>query len=90
MMSRWSNGILKSTMHRVRAPPNSVKGGMLPERISLPVFYGPSEHTIIDAIPGTFSAERPKQFKPINASEHIQMRQAKMFPQNLVHKALEV
>ncbi|ORY25546.1 hypothetical protein BCR39DRAFT_590111 [Naematelia encephala] len=80
MLSRWTNGILKSTMHRVSAPPDAVKDGVLPERYSIPCFCGPSPNTIVDTMPGTYGPNRPKLYPPVNGTEHIQMRQAKMYP----------
>ena len=79
MLSRWTNGILKSTMHRVRAPPGSIHGDMLPERLSVPVFCGPVPNTIVEPIPGTYDENRPKLFEAVNATTHLHARQAKMY-----------
>ncbi|KAG6849117.1 hypothetical protein H0H93_011178 [Arthromyces matolae] len=62
LLMRWSNDTIPSTIHRVRAPLNNTNSdGMVPERYSIP--YDPS--TIIDALPGTWSAEHPKKYEPI-------------------------
>ncbi|KAG5634849.1 hypothetical protein H0H81_000513 [Sphagnurus paluster] len=71
-LMRWSNDTIRSTVHRVRAPPGAaLADGMVPERYSIPyVFFAvafccPDFETIVDAIPGTWSAERPKRYEPI-------------------------
>ncbi|KAG6917417.1 hypothetical protein DXG01_002686 [Tephrocybe rancida] len=62
-LMRWSNDIIRSTVHRVRAPPGAVSAdGMVPERYSIPYDFS----TVVDAIPGTWSDERPKRYEPIS------------------------
>ncbi|KAJ7923514.1 thymine dioxygenase [Mycena leptocephala] len=72
-MMRWSNDIIRSTIHRVRAPPGiETPDGMTPERYSIPY-----DHTIVvDCIPGTWDAERPKKYEPISAGEYVGKRLA--------------
>ncbi|KAF8736234.1 hypothetical protein AX14_000673 [Amanita brunnescens Koide BX004] len=41
----WSNDTIRSTVHRVVAPPDvATKDGMLPDRYSMPYFCGPVRH----------------------------------------------
>ncbi|KZT12038.1 thymine dioxygenase [Laetiporus sulphureus 93-53] len=75
-LMRWSNDTIKSTIHRVRAPPNMItKDGMTPERYSIPYFC--SDHDqVVDCLPGTFSLENPKKYEPISAGDYIRQRLA--------------
>ncbi|KAI0346700.1 thymine dioxygenase [Trametopsis cervina] len=76
-LARWSNDIIRSTIHRVRAPPNSVsKDGMTQERYSIPYFCAPDFNTVVDCIPGTFSEERPKKYEAISSGQYILQRLA--------------
>lgn len=71
-LQRWSNDTLKSTLHRVRAPP--LVRGITKARYSIPYFVTADRDKTIDCIPGCYSADRPKKYEPINAKEYIQMR----------------
>ncbi|EJT99990.1 oxidoreductase [Dacryopinax primogenitus] len=82
-LMRWSNDVLKSTLHRVRAPP--VKDTdkidalgatvrMTPPRYSIPYFCSANRDTVIDCIPGCWSETVPKKYEPITAGEYIAMR----------------
>ncbi|KAF8801747.1 thymine dioxygenase [Phlegmacium glaucopus] len=64
----WSNDTIRSTVHRVRSP--TKKGDIIPARYSIP--YDLS--TIVDCIPGTWDADRPKLYPPISAGEYILKR----------------
>ncbi|KAL0064010.1 hypothetical protein AAF712_009078 [Marasmius tenuissimus] len=74
-LMRWSNDTLKSTIHRVRAPPRKADvGGMTRERFSIPYFVGADTKTTVDCIPGCWGPDKPKKYEPINAGEYIDMR----------------
>jgi isopenicillin N synthase-like dioxygenase len=67
-LMRWSNDDLKSTLHRVRAPPRAQNNNidtdpdeMVPERFSIPY-------------PGTWSEDKPKKYSPITAGQYVDMR----------------
>ncbi|KAF8060253.1 thymine dioxygenase [Lyophyllum atratum] len=76
-LMRWSNDTIRSTVHRVRAPPSAAAAdGMVPERYSIPYFCCPDFATVVEAIPGTWSAERPKRYEPISAAEYVMKRLA--------------
>ncbi|KAJ6523098.1 Clavaminate synthase-like protein [Mycena vulgaris] len=68
-----SNDTIRSTVHRVRAPPGPVQiDGMTPERYSIPYDFS----TVVDCIPGTWSTDHPKKYEPISAQEYIMKRMA--------------
>ncbi|KAJ7930948.1 thymine dioxygenase [Mycena leptocephala] len=72
-MMRWSNDTIRSTIHRVRAPPNGTSAdGMTPERYSIPYDFS----TVVDCIPGTWDETRPKKYEPISAQEYVLKRLA--------------
>ncbi|KAK7041454.1 hypothetical protein VNI00_009320 [Paramarasmius palmivorus] len=66
---------LKSTLHRVRAPPR--KAGdpdTVSERFSIPYFIGADRETLVDCLPGCWGPDKPKKYEPINAQEYVDMR----------------
>lgn len=71
-LMRWSNDTLKSTLHRVRAPP--MVEGMTKARYSIPYFVTADREKTIDCIPGCWSETIPKKYEPINSAEYIEMR----------------
>ncbi|KAL6301926.1 flavonol synthase/flavanone 3-hydroxylase [Sparassis latifolia] len=74
-LMRWSNDTLKSTLHRVRAPPPKPdENGMTRERFSIPYFMTADRDKVIDCLPGCFGPEKPKKYEPINAGQYIDMR----------------
>jgi len=76
-MMRWSNDTIRSTVHRVRAPPSAATSdGMIPSRYSIPYFCSADANTVVDCIPGTWDAERPKKYEPISAGEYVMKRLA--------------
>ncbi|RDB21864.1 hypothetical protein Hypma_011153 [Hypsizygus marmoreus] len=76
-LMRWSNDTIRSTAHRVRSPPGLVSvDGLVPERYSIPYFCCADFSTIVDAIPGSWSVEKPKKYPPISAAEYVLERLA--------------
>ncbi|KAG0698257.1 flavonol synthase/flavanone 3-hydroxylase [Suillus ampliporus] len=73
LLMRWSNDILKSTLHRVRAPPNDGTG-MIKERFSIPYFMSADRDLLIDCLPGCWGEDRPKKYEPVTAGAYIDMR----------------
>ncbi|KAL7422068.1 hypothetical protein Q5752_003843 [Cryptotrichosporon argae] len=74
-MMRWSNDDLKSTLHRVRAPPRRPEhGDMTPERFSIPYFCSANKDKVIDALPGSWNETKPKKYEPIKAGDYVNMR----------------
>ncbi|KAK1219442.1 hypothetical protein PQX77_017814 [Marasmius sp. AFHP31] len=76
LLMRWSNDTLKSTLHRVRAPPkrSTDDNGMIRERFSIPYFIDADSKTVVDCIPGCWGPDKPKRYDPVNAAEYIDMR----------------
>ncbi|KAG1901781.1 flavonol synthase/flavanone 3-hydroxylase [Suillus fuscotomentosus] len=73
-LMRWSNDTLKSTLHRVRAPPNDGKLEMIKERFSIPYFMSSDRDILIDCLPGCWDEDRPKKYEPVTAGAYIDMR----------------
>jgi isopenicillin N synthase-like dioxygenase len=76
-MQMWSNDVLKSTKHRVRAPPaggDADGEGMLPPRYSIPYFCAADMETVMECLDGCWGVERPKKYKPTSVGEYINMR----------------
>ncbi|KAI0761932.1 thymine dioxygenase [Trametes elegans] len=81
-MMRWSNDVIRSTVHRVRAPPGralpdsagTAEGGhgMTPERYSIPYDFS----AVVECLPGTYSADDPPKYEPISAQQYILQRLA--------------
>jgi len=76
LMMRWSNDIIKSSVHRVRAPPGLTEDGVAPARYSVVYFYCCDMSAIVDAIPGTWDEAHPKKYKPISAKDYVLKRLA--------------
>ncbi|GAO52374.1 flavonol synthase/flavanone 3-hydroxylase [Saitoella complicata NRRL Y-17804] len=73
-MQRWSNDELKSTMHRVRAPPADDETKMTKARYSVPYFSTANRDAIIDCLPTCWGEDRPKKYAPITSGDYIGMR----------------
>ncbi|KAL0942710.1 flavonol synthase flavanone 3-hydroxylase [Colletotrichum truncatum] len=76
-MQRWSNNTIRSTMHRVQAPPlkdNDSGDRVTRARFSIPYFIGADQEKTVDCIPGCFGPDRPKMYEPINSREYIERR----------------
>ncbi|KAL7922744.1 hypothetical protein ACQKWADRAFT_326664 [Trichoderma austrokoningii] len=77
-LMRWTNDELKSTMHRVTAPPSSLavttRDKMTRPRHSVVYFVGADLEKTVDCVPGCWGPERPKKYEPVNAMEYVRMR----------------
>ncbi|KAH3662178.1 hypothetical protein OGAPHI_005426 [Ogataea philodendri] len=73
-LMRWSNDKLKSTLHRVTAPPIDSQTGMSKVRYSIPYFVAADRDELVDALPGTFTEENPKKYPPITSGDYLAMR----------------
>ncbi len=66
-MARWSNDLFASTVHRAI----NITGR---PRYSIPFFLGLNYDTVIDALPGCVTAERPRKYPPVIAGDYVQSR----------------
>jgi isopenicillin N synthase-like dioxygenase len=67
LMSRWTNGRWRSTLHRVINPPREITGST--RRLSLVAFTGPNENTEVVCLPTCAGPGRPALFTPVRAGE---------------------
>jgi isopenicillin N synthase-like dioxygenase len=72
MLEAWSNGILRSTLHRVV---NSSA-----ERFSMPYFVAANHDTIIEPFPQLCGDDRPAAYQPFRAGEHLETMLMRDFP----------
>lgn len=72
MMEAWSNGILRSTPHRVL--------NLRPERFSLPYFVAANYNTVIAPFEELVTPERPAKYQPFVAGEHLERMLIRDFP----------
>ena len=78
LLNRWSNGLIKSTRHRVVQPPmreGGDEGDMYPERYSIAYFCNPNFDRVIEALPGTYGEEKgERKWEPIKSGDYLVMR----------------
>ncbi|CAM6018848.1 unnamed protein product [Sphagnum balticum] len=63
MLERWSNGLFRSTLHRVVNP------GM--ERYSIPFFFEPNYDCVVECLPTCCSEDNPPKYPPITSGNHL-------------------
>ena len=73
LLARWSNDILRSTRHRVVAPPmsNANADGMTPLRQSIAFFCNPNESARISCLPKCHGPGNEAKYGPITTEEYI-------------------
>ena len=73
LLMRWSNARWKSAVHRVVEPGKTEQsqgdGDEVPHRYSVAFFTKPKPETLIEALSGTWSEERPKRWEPLRVGE---------------------
>lgn len=78
LLSRWSNGLIQSTRHRVVEPPlkTAKEGdGRYPPRYSVAYFCNPDFDRTIDALPVTWEGSKEgKKWDPINSGVYLEQR----------------
>jgi isopenicillin N synthase-like dioxygenase len=77
LLARWSNDTIKSTLHRVVEPPVPEEGDVHPARYSIAYFCNPNFASYIEAIDGTYGAEKgEKKYPGINSGDYLVQRLA--------------
>lgn len=74
LLARWSNDVLRSTLHRVVAPPAqkiSDAEGMTAKRQSIAFFCNPNFGTTIESLPSCTSRENPSKYGAITTEQYI-------------------
>ncbi|XP_004513040.1 kihadalactone A synthase LFS-like isoform X2 [Cicer arietinum] len=66
MLERWSNGVFKSTLHRVL--------GNGQERYSIPYFLEPSHDCLVECLPTCKSDTNPPKYPPILCRDYLRQR----------------
>jgi isopenicillin N synthase-like dioxygenase len=85
LLARWSNDRWRSSVHRVGLPPSyqkdggEGKGGMVPDRYSIPVFATANMDTVIEALPGCWSKQYPKNYEAVTAWGYVQERMTALY-----------
>lgn len=77
LLSRWSNGLIQSTRHRVVEPPlkaSQEEPESYPPRYSVAYFCNPDFDKTIDALPGTWDSKNAKKWEPINSGDYLEQR----------------
>lgn len=72
MLEAWSNGVLRSTPHRVL--------NLSPERFSLPYFVAADYDTMIEPFAQLVSDDRPARYEPFLAGAHLERMLVRDFP----------
>lgn len=76
LLARWSNGTIKSTLHRVIEPPPKAEDAdkdEYPPRYSIAYFCNPNYERMIEAIPGTYGIEGRK-YGDVTSGEYLIQR----------------
>ncbi len=69
LLERWSNGLFRSTVHRVVQPENANE--TLPSRYSMAYFLKPDRAARIECLPTCQSSTLPAQFEPVNCLDYV-------------------
>lgn len=71
MLQRLTNGVLKSTTHRVVNPPKEQWGT---SRYSIPFFLHPRSEMSLAVLPNCITNQNPKKYEDITAGEYLNER----------------
>ena len=71
MLSRHTNNVLKSTIHKVANPPKELWGS---SRYSIPFFMHPVANMPLNVLPNCISKENPKKYDDISAGDFLTER----------------
>lgn len=70
LMSRWTNGRWRSTLHRVINPPRHLTGST--QRLSMVMFTAPSDDAEIVCLPSCCDSAHPPKYGPVRAGAYVQ------------------
>jgi len=76
LLARWSNDILRSTLHRVVAPPTESANAddMTPQRQSIAFFCNPNFGARISCLPSCHGSGNEAKYAPTTTEEYIVSR----------------
>lgn len=72
LMSRWTNGRWRATLHRVINPPRELTGST--QRLSMVLFTAPDAEAEIACLPTCRSAAQPAKFAPVRAGAFVRAK----------------
>jgi isopenicillin N synthase-like dioxygenase len=72
LMSRWTNGRWRSTLHRVVNPPRELTGST--QRLSMVLFTSPDEQMEIVCLPSCTDTANPPRFGPVRAGDYVRAK----------------
>jgi isopenicillin N synthase-like dioxygenase len=64
LMGRWTNDVYRSNQHRV-------VNRLGTERYSIPFFFNPNHHALVECIPSCAGPDRPALYPPVEAGEYV-------------------
>ena len=65
LMARWTNGVYRSNLHRVKNVSSQR------HRYSVPFFYSPSPDSVIEPVPSCLRASPERKFETCTAADHM-------------------
>lgn len=74
LLSRWSNDLLRSTLHRVVAPRAKKINDhqqITPARQSIAFFCNPNAGARIECLPNCYGAGREAKYAPVSTEDYI-------------------
>jgi isopenicillin N synthase-like dioxygenase len=72
LLSRWTNGRWRSTLHRVVNPGRELTGST--QRLSMVTFFSPNELSEIACLPSCTTSSNPPRWPPVKAGEYIRAK----------------
>ncbi len=72
LLSRWTNGRWRSTLHRVVNPGRELTGST--QRLSMVAFFSPNEQSEIACLPTCATSANPARWPPVKAGDYIRAK----------------
>lgn len=83
LLSRWSNQVLVSTVHRVTAPsvdPNSSNNAThTPRRYSIPFFTNPNPDAYVEVLSTCVPTGQKPKYEPVVTAKYLESRLAQTY-----------